>query len=66
MKRPEYVYHTARIYRECLDERRNATNREINKLAEIFSRQGFTDGYFTRNLGPQMYGVRENNNGGKI
>ena len=62
MKRPEYVYYTAKIYRECLDERRNATKHEIDMLAKIFSRQGFTDGYFTRNLGAHMYGVRTEEN----
>ena len=62
MKRPEYVYHTAKIYRTCLDERRNAADSEIETLAKIFSRQGFTDGYFTRSLGKRMYGVRTEEN----
>lgn len=62
MKRPEYVYNTTKIYRDCLDERRSATKREIELLAKIFSRQGFTAGYFTKNLGTHMYGVRTKEN----
>jgi len=62
MKPPEYVYNTCKIYRTCLDENRNAVKSEIDLLAEIFSRQGFTDGYFTRNLGKNMYGVRTEEN----
>jgi len=62
MKPPAYVYNVCKIYRTCLDENRNATNQEIDLLAKIFSRQGFTDGYFTKNLGVRMYGVRTNEN----
>ena len=62
MKSPEYVYNVCRIYRACLDENRNAAGSEIDFLAKIFSRQGFTDGYFTHNLGAHMYGVRTDEN----
>ena len=62
MKPPEYVYNVCKIYRTCLDENRNATNQEVNFLAKIFSRQGFTDGYYMRNLGLHMYGVRTGEN----
>ncbi len=58
MKSPEYVRDVARIYRRLLDERRNATASEMEELAEIFSRGGFTDGYFTKNIGKKMLGVR--------
>ena len=58
MKPPEYVSNVCRIYRACLDENRDASLHEIEFLAEIFSRQGFTDGYFTRRLGAGMYGIR--------
>ena len=47
MKSPHYVGEVTRIYRRLLDERRNATPDEIAQLDEIFSRQGFTDAYFT-------------------
>ena len=62
MKPPEYVYHVTKIYRRCLDEKRNATKKEIEMLAQVFSRQGFTDGYFSKNLGGHMYGVRTEEN----
>ncbi len=58
MKSPEYVRDVARIYRRLLDERRNATASEMAELAEIFSRGGFTDGYFTKNINKKMLGVR--------
>ena len=58
MKSPEYVKSTAEIYRRLLDERRNATNDEINTLSEIFSRSGFTDAYFTGKISSAMLGVR--------
>ena len=62
MKPPDYVYNVCKIYRSCLDENRNATDREIDFLAKIFSRQGFTDGYFNKNPGVSMYGVRTEEN----
>ena len=62
MKPPEYVYHVTKIYRRCLDENRNATKKEIEMLSQVFSRQGFTDGYFSKNLGAHMYGVRTEEN----
>jgi putative protease len=58
MKPPEYVYNVCKIYRACLDENRDAAKQEIDFLAKIFSRQGFTDGYFTDKLGADMYGIR--------
>jgi len=58
MKSPEYVRSVVEIYRALLDENRNADRREIEKMAKIFSRSGFTDGYFTKNLGASMLGVR--------
>ena len=58
MKSPEYVYDTARIWRRLLDERRGATPAEMRRMAEAFSRSGFTDGYFTEKLQGDMLGVR--------
>lgn len=46
MKSPEYVRDVTAIWRRLLDERRGATAEELRKLAEIFSRGGFTDAYF--------------------
>lgn len=47
MKTPEYVHGTVKTYRRLLDEHRNASEREVAKMAELFSRSGFTDGYYT-------------------
>ncbi len=58
MKSPEYVRDTARIWRRLLDERRGATSAEMQKLADAFSRGGFTDGYYTGQIGHRMLGVR--------
>lgn len=57
MKSPEYVGGVTAVYRRLLDERRNATNEEIAHLASLFSRDGFTDGYFTGKY-EQMNGIR--------
>ena len=58
MKSPEYVRDTVRIWRRLLDERRSATPEEMRALAEIFSRGGFTDGYYNEKINPSMLGVR--------
>ncbi len=58
MKSPEYVYGVTRIYRTLLDERRNASAEEISKLHALFSRSGFTDGYFTKKIDKSMLGIR--------
>lgn len=57
MKSPQYVYRVTSVYRRLLDERRNASPGEMRELAEVFSRSGFTDGYFTRQYGA-MLGIR--------
>lgn len=58
MKAPEYVRDTARIWRRLLDENRSVTPREMQTLADAFSRGGFTDGYFTRQIDRRMLGIR--------
>ena len=62
MKPPEYVYNVCKIYRKCIDERRDATPSELGFLSGVFSRQGFTDGYFAKKLGAHMFGVRTEQN----
>ena len=57
LKPPHYVYHVTRIFRRLLDEKRAATDAEMRELASVFSRSGFTDGYFTRRHSG-MLGVR--------
>lgn len=58
MKSPEYVYTVTKIYRRLLDGRRNADLSETAELERIFSRGGFTDGYFTDRKFSKMTGVR--------
>ncbi len=58
MKSPEYVRDVTRIWRRLLDEGRGATDRDMTELSEIFSRGGFTDGYFTERIDRKMLGVR--------
>ena len=57
MKSPEYVYRVTKIYRDLLDAHRNATDREEAELKRVFSRGGFTDGYYKGKLS-SMLGVR--------
>ena len=59
MKRPEYVWVVTKVYADALREGRDPTPEEMRRLAEAFSRQGFTDGYFQGKTGPDMFGVRE-------
>ena len=58
MKSPEYVYTVTKIYRRLLNERRSATEKELDTLRRAFSRSGFTDGYFTEHIDKNMQGVR--------
>ena len=58
MKSPTYVHGVTEIYRRLLDERRNANPDEEARLAELFSRSGFTTGYFDRKITSSMLGVR--------
>ncbi|MBR2460994.1 MAG: U32 family peptidase [Clostridia bacterium] len=58
MKSPAYVFGVVSIYRRLLDGRRAATDDEMNRLAELFSRGGFTDGYYTSRMDGEMNGVR--------
>ena len=58
MKSPDYVYGVTRIYRRLLDEERNASPDELTELRSLFSRSGFTDGYFTKTVDRKMLGVR--------
>ncbi len=57
MKRPEYVATVTRIYREALNQGRIGEE-EKQELRTAFSRQGFTQGYYTKHTGPEMFGTR--------
>ena len=58
MKRPEYVAAVTGIYARLLREHRRPTDVERRQLALAFSRDGFTDGYYTGEKGEAMFGVR--------
>lgn len=58
MKSPEYVRDVTAIWRRLLDENRGATHDELYELARIFSRDGFTDGYYRKKIDSSMLGVR--------
>ena len=58
MKAPEYVFGVTGIYRRLLDENRPATDEEVRELEALFSRGGFTDGYYTGRVSHAMLGVR--------
>lgn len=57
MKRPEYVAVVTRVYRAALDGREPGPD-DLEALRRVFSRQGFTDGYFQDRTGSDMLGVR--------
>ena len=59
MKRPEYVSVVAGVYARAIREDREPTDQELRDLEAAFSRQGFTDGYYLDQKGPDMFGVRE-------
>ena len=57
MKRPEYVAAATYRVRAAVDN--NNVPPELSYAFEsVFSRSGFTDGYFTENLGAEMFGIR--------
>lgn len=62
MKGSDYVYSTLSTYRKLLDEHRPATEKEISRMASVFSRGGFTDGYYLGKITPAMVGVRSEQN----
>ena len=57
MKRPEYVATVTRIYRRVLGGSR-IRRKELEDLRNAFSRQGFTQGYYTGAIGAEMFGTR--------
>ena len=58
MKKPEYVATVTSVYRKAMDQG-NVTRPMMNSLLAAFNRQGFTDGYYSGRIGPQMFGIRE-------
>lgn len=58
MKRPEYTYTVTDVYSKVIKEHRTPTPAEMEQLEAAFSRDGFTQGYFDNEKGPEMFGTR--------
>ena len=65
MRRPEYAALATAVYRHALDAGKPPSREELAKLGTLFSREGFTDGYFEGRAvrrdsepGRRMFGVR--------
>lgn len=58
MKRPEYVAIATRIYKDAALGR-PVTQQQMKELEKVFSRQGFTDGYYQGRPGSHMFGIRQ-------
>ena len=60
MKRPEYV---SAVVTACKESANGNYNHFLKKdLSDLFSRSGFTDGYYKNQLGREMFGFREKEN----
>lgn len=59
LKRPEYAAVVSNVYSKIIKEHRQPTAAEMEQLELAFSRQGFTDGYFTGEKGKEMFGTRQ-------
>ena len=58
MKRPEYVACAVNVARQFLDNG-YADKESCQQLKNVFSRSGFTDGYYTNQRGRNMFGIRQ-------
>ena len=58
MKRPEYVSSAVRA---CYEKREKGyiSSKTFENLRNVFSRTGFTNGYYTHELGKEMFGFRK-------
>ena len=60
MKRPEYVSAVVSACKKSINDEYTSLVRK--DLADLFSRSGFTDGYYENELGRDMFGYREKEN----
>ncbi|MEA4824851.1 MAG: U32 family peptidase [Clostridiaceae bacterium] len=65
MRRPEYAALATAVYRRTLDTGKAPSKEELSRLGMLFSREGFTDGYYTGRAvsrtgapGRPMFGIR--------
>lgn len=57
MKRPEYVAAATAVYAAAV-RGKTVSGAELERLKSVFSRSGFTDGYYTSHRDGGMFGVR--------
>ena len=57
MRRPEYTAVATEIYAKAIHDGVAPTEKDMERLEQAFSREGFTDGYFT-GVKENMHGVR--------
>ncbi len=57
MKRPEYVAAAVTAVRQSREG--EVDEQLLKKLRDVFSRSGFTDGYYENKLGRDMFGTRQ-------
>jgi len=60
MKSPEYVYTVTKKYADA-KRGMTVTQNDIREMEEVFSRGGFTDGYWTGKIGREMFGIKTEN-----
>ena len=58
-RRPEYSAIVTGIYSKAAHKGKTPTQDDLRVLQKAFSRSGFTDGYFTDRLGPDMFGAKD-------
>lgn len=63
MKRPEYTAIVTGVYSDAIKKGITPGAADMQRLESAFSRQGFTDGYFTGSK-EDMFGVRAENDSG--
>lgn len=57
MKRPEYVAAAVNACRKAIDDGKS-DQKSMELLRNVFSRSGFTDGYYLHKYGKEMFGIR--------
>ncbi len=55
MKGEEYISSVVSVYRQLIDEDRNITDKEWERLNKVFFRGGLSDGYYTGKVGKGMF-----------
>ena len=62
MKRPEYSAIVTGIYSKAAHSGKPPTPEDMLSLQKVFSRQGFTDGYYIDKRNSDMFGIRDEEN----